>query len=242
MDPTDVIGADVRLWRGDCRDVLPHLPAGSVGLVLTDPPFGVGLESHSGGECMDGTLRHRVRAAAIAGDDDQTVPLWVVAWADARGLPLCVFGSPYRPYPGEWRNVLVWDKGPAVGGGGDPATCWKRTHELVYVRRNGHLRAGRDEAVLRFPVVTGTDFEHHPCQKPVALLRYLIRQLTAPGDLVLDPCMGSGSTGVAALREGRRFVGCEIDPGHYATALRRLTHAAGAGADQLFSVLGEGRP
>jgi DNA modification methylase len=128
----------------------------------------------------------------------------------------------------------VWDKGEAVGGGGDTATCWKRTFELIHVRGNGPLRMKRDGAVLRFPVGTGADFENHPCEKPVPLLRYLIRQLSDPGDVILDPTMGSGSTGVAAMREGRRFIGIELDPAHYATALKRLTAATGGGEGQLF--------
>ena len=62
----------------------------------------------------------------------------------------------------------------------------------------------------------------HPTQKPVELLEYLVRTYTDPGDLVLDNCMGSGSTAVAALRAGRRFVGFETDPGYFDIARRRV--------------------
>jgi hypothetical protein len=174
--PTD--DDPVTLIQGDALEVLDRLSG--VDLVLTDPPFGIALSNHSPGVCMDGTERRRTRETSIANDHDTAVAEAVIRWADSRELPLCVFASPYRPLPGPWRNVLVWDKGPAVGGGGDPATCWKRTFELVYTRRNRPLNGPRDEAVLPFPVNTGADFQYHPCQKPVALLRYLIRQLTQP--------------------------------------------------------------
>lgn len=223
--------ADGDGWKvvlGDCRGVLADAPRPA--LVLCDPPYGVSLAQHSRELNTDGTVRKRRRATKIAGDDTAEVAEWVVAWADRHGYPLVVFASPHRPLPGEWRNVLVWDKGPAVGGGGDPATCWKRTVELIYTRRTGKLRGKRDEAVLRFHVNTGDDFRHHPCQKPIPLLRYLIRQLTDPGDVVLDPCMGSGSTGVACLAEGRSFLGVEVSADHYRTAVARIRRAAGVGS------------
>lgn len=65
----------------------------------------------------------------------------------------------------------------------------------------------------------------HPTQKPVALYAYLIRTYTNPGDTVLDFCMGSGTTGCAAVKEGRNFVGCDNDPGYFAIAERRIAEA-----------------
>lgn len=221
--------------ENDCRTVLHCAELPGVACVITDPPYGISLEAHSADDCMDGTARKRQRGASIGGDESLEVALAVIEWADARGFPLCVFASPYRPLPGAWRNVLGWNKGPAVGGGGDPFKCWKRTLELIYTRRNGNLRTGRDGAVLDFPIGTGSDFEFHPCQKPVALMRYLIRQLTDPGDLILDPCCGSGSTLVAAVAEGRRAIGIEIDPAHAETARQRVAEAMGRGKGSLFT-------
>jgi YD repeat-containing protein len=66
----------------------------------------------------------------------------------------------------------------------------------------------------------------HPTQKPVALMARIIELFTQPGDLVVDPYMGSGPTGVAAMRLGRRFAGCEIEPTYFATAERRIAQAA----------------
>lgn len=78
--------------------------------------------------------------------------------------------------------------------------------------------------VLRFDVDSGKN-RVHPSQKPVALLEYLIRTYTRPGETVLDNCMGSGSTGVACVHTGRRFVGMEQDEQYFAVAERRIAGA-----------------
>ena len=83
--------------------------------------------------------------------------------------------------------------------------------------------------MLRFDVDVGKT-RVHPSQKPVALLEYLIRTYTKPGDTVLDNCMGSGSTGVACVHTGRRFVGMEQDEQYFAVAERRIAEAAEAAA------------
>ena len=79
--------------------------------------------------------------------------------------------------------------------------------------------------VVSFPCVTETGPNRHPTQKPVPLLSYLIRTYSSPGDLVLDACMGSGSTGVAAVQAGRRFVGFETDAHFFDVAKRRILAA-----------------
>lgn len=80
--------------------------------------------------------------------------------------------------------------------------------------------------ILEFP--NSNHGKLHPTQKPVALLEYLIRTYTNEGDLVLDNCMGSGSTGVAAVQTGRRFIGIEKDEGYFETAKKRIEHAKGS--------------
>lgn len=95
---------------------------------------------------------------------------------------------------------------------------------------NGGLGAAHVREFTNYPRNL-LEFAHdpnrvHPTQKPVALLEYLIRTYTQPGDLVLDNTMGSGSTGVAALNCGRRFIGIERDPGYFAIAKARIGTAA----------------
>ena len=123
-----------------------------------------------------------------------------------------------------WDTTLCWvkpDAAPRFNGQGAArgfecmATAWcGRGHR----NWNGGGRRG---------VFTHlTEKSGHPCAKPVALMQELVALYTRPGDLVCDPFMGAGATGVACLRLGRRFIGIEIDPGHYTQACERLAAVA----------------
>jgi site-specific DNA-methyltransferase (adenine-specific) len=116
------------------------------------------------------------------------------------------------------QNMIVWDKGSAGMG-----TGFKPTHELAIHLCNGpgkfHDLCGSN--VLRFGRVRGQD-KNHPTQKPVDLIQSLIRVAAARDALVVDPFCGSGSHGVAALKEGRRFLGIERDPDYVEIARKRL--------------------
>ncbi len=139
----------------------------------------------------------------------------------ARGWPVCAFAHHRHPWKGKWRQYLVWDKGPLVGGGGDRATCWKFTWELIQVGGFGRLCGQRDESVLRFHVGQ-SDSYWHPTQKPLPLLSYLIEKLTTPSATVFDPFMGSGTTLRAAKDCGRNAIGIEIEEAYCEIAARRL--------------------
>jgi DNA modification methylase len=199
----------VCIYHGDCREVLPRLLPPEA--VVTDPPYGIGFKSHG---------QHFRDAAAIHGDESTELAEYVRNWA--RGKPVVMFFSPYRPLHG-WRSVLAWDKGEHVGIGGDRETCWKRDFELIGVSDNGPLVGGRDSAVLRyralFPPPTG-----HVAEKPEALMSYLIRRLGVSS--VLDPFMGSGTTLVAAKRLGRKAIGIERERKYCDLANERLSQGA----------------
>lgn len=203
------------LYLGDCREILPGLP--KVDAVITDPPYGISLKNN-------GKKNGRRRSAEykISGDECQGVGIHVLEWARSERLPILFFASPRIPWPGTWRSLLVWDKGGAVGGGGDVITCWKQTWELIQVANNGPLHGSRDESVIRW-AVTPADSNLHSCQKPVGLMTYLLNKLRP--SFPLDPFMGSGSTGVAAVSLGMEFTGIEIEPEHFDTACRRIEDA-----------------
>ena len=214
-----VIG-DATLYLGDCMEVLPTL--GKVDAVITDPPYGIDLQNH------DATGRYRAtRDWTIANDDSLQVALQIYEWATANKLVTLMFCSPDLPIPGEWRNRLVWHK-PGLGMGGDSATCWRRDWELILVRGSGVLDGGRDSAVLSYEI-RPSEFRH-PCQKPVSLMTYLIKKLRV--EIILDPFMGSGTTGVAAIQMGRKFIGIERESKYFEIACKRIEQAAAQG--QLF--------
>lgn len=200
------------IFHGDCREILPTLKAD---LIVTDPPYGIALRNHSPGN------RRRTASYEIAGDASLDVALHVLAWAEERAIPVCAFASPWKPLPGDWRNMLVWDKGPAVGGGGDTSLCFKRTWELIQVRRNGPLQAGRGESVLRHHV-TPRDSILHPAAKPKSLMVQLVSQLSKSAEMILDPFMGSGTTLVAAQQLGRKAIGIELEEKYCEIAAKRI--------------------
>jgi len=140
-------------------------------------------------------------------------------------MPALVFGSRKVSPPVATRAVLIWDKGPALGMGALDIP-WKPSWEEIYVL--GHGWAGpRDEgAVLYCPAVQSMakNGRLHPTEKPVALLERLLKK--CPPGCVLDPFMGSGSSGEACLKQGRPFVGIEIDERYFEIACKRIEAAS----------------
>ena len=203
------------LYLGDCRDILPTLP--KVDAVVTDPPYGLGVPINSANETIIGDETTEVRDYALAG----------IEWRSA-----IVFGSWKCPRPAGVLAMLIWDKGKFVGMG-DLAFSWKLTHEEIYLLGDKTIFVGhRGESVLKFPALypnlpaaneaRGERFEH-PTQKPVPLMRRLLESTTA--QTILDPFMGSGTTGVAAVQMGRKFIGIEREPKYFDIACKRIEDA-----------------
>lgn len=208
----------ITIYHGDCREVLPSLQAD---LLFTDPPFGLGYADHgmgNGGRAGRGGKPSG--AYFIEGNEDLSVGIFACEWAESRNLPAVVFASPYAPFPGKWRNLLVWDKGGAVGWGGDPDVCFKRTWELIQIARNGELIGSRPDSVIRW-YITPDNYAEHPCEKPFGLIHGLMAKI--PGDLVVDPFMGSGTSVVSAKTLGRRAIGIEIEERYCEIAAKRLS-------------------
>lgn len=192
--------------------MLADLDSSSVAAIIADPPYGINMESHG---------MHFRNHTSMNGDHSTGVMEFVYRWSVARGLCLAMFFSPYHVPPFKWRNVLVWNKGAHVGIGGDRNTCWKRDFEMIGVANNKSLNGRRDSAVLNFNAVLPPP-SGHVAEKPVSLLCYLIKKLTNLGEVILDPCMGSGATGEACLLTGRKFIGIENDPKWFDAARDRL--------------------
>lgn len=207
------------LYLGDCRDVLPTIT--DIAGVLTDPPFGIGYVS---GYATD---RLWAGGRAIANDQDTTARDEALAMFG--DTPALVFGSRRRPVTPGCKMVLIWDKGPALGMG-DLSLPWKPTTEEIHVVGKGYVGKRDKGAVIYHPPVQSMakNGRQHPNEKPVGLLRVLLQSL--PDGPICDPFMGSGSTGVACMLEGRKFIGCEIDPAYFDIACRRIEDAQRQGS------------
>lgn len=215
----EIIG-DCTLYLGDCLDVLPTLSP--VDAVVTDPPYGIRLSNNGQFSALSRPVHLDDDPKEVQNRIDVLIKLQCNA---------AFFCSPFNVFNGPWNSVLVWDKGGGVGAGGDPARCWKRSFELILVRavREVFPDKGRDVAVIRRPIFAGIVANEnelinhdHACAKPVDLMEYLIRRLSRTGEQVFDPFMGSGTTGVACVRLGRKFIGIEIEPRYFDIACRRI--------------------
>lgn len=200
----------VTLYLGDCLTIAPTLQG--VDAVVSDPPYGMGYK-RSGNSRNSISSTGKVWTETIEGDDVPFDPSPWVKW------PAVMTGGQWfydrLPAGGV---IHTWDKrGPYEAiDQADVDQIWcslrKPARKLECVWRGLCRKTEVSEPIV------------HPTQKPVMVMAWMMERLeVAAGALVLDPYMGSGTTGLAAIRTGRRFVGIEKDPTHYATALKRIT-------------------
>ena len=215
------------LMLGDCLERMKEIPDGSVDLVLTDPPYGMDYQSN-----------RRVKTPKfnkIDNDDNlEWLPVFVkdlhrtmrdntaifvfCSWHNVdlfKKQIECVFTL---------KNILVWVKNNH--GSGDLKGSYAPKHEFVLYAHKGRclLRDGRRPDILEFPKVSGSKMVH-PTEKPVDLCKRLILDASDVNATVLDPFMGSGTTGVACVNTGRKFIGIERDPQYFKIAKDRIEAA-----------------
>lgn len=200
------------IWHADCQDVLPTVAPESVGLLLTDPPYGIGYRVHS--HCDAGALEGQ----AVEGDDEPFDPTHLLAYGRC-----VIFGGNYmtdKLPPSGW---IIWSKVQDNRWSTGKAStrslaemAWTNLH--TYVTLYNCFWAG--SPMYRKGAERGSQL--HPTQKPVELMRWIVDRYTKPGDLVLDPYMGSGPIAQACKETGRRYIGIEIEERYCETAVRRL--------------------
>ena len=238
------------VYLGDCLDLMDNIPDGSVDMVLTDLPYGITackwdksildfdvLWEHWNRVCKHNAPVVLFASGVFVGQCIMSNPAkyrymwtWEKAWptgfANAKRMPMryteqiLVF---YRKQPTYNPQITQGHKPYSVAPRGGSAEVY-----------GGLKRSGGESDGERYPrdilcyngargerdVVGGK--QYHPTQKPVELLRYLIKTYTNEGDTVLDSTCGSGSTCVAAALEGREYIGIELDEGYHATAVERV--------------------
>jgi site-specific DNA-methyltransferase (adenine-specific) len=223
---------DATLYCGDAADLVRDLPP--VDIVFTDPPYSSGARTDSERQVRGAMLRSMEDADWFSHDAMTT---WGFGWfmrsvfselrqrtTAGAHIYVCI---DWRQTPNVYglleatgyrvNHCLVWKKSHFGMG-----AYWRNQHENIVFASNGMPAPMLDRgmgSVIECAAVS-SDAREHPTEKPTALIEAILRAV--PGDVVLDPFMGSGATGCAALRCGRRFIGCEINPHHYETSLRRI--------------------
>ena len=188
------------LYLGDCMEVLPTLP--KVDAVITDPPFGLGKKMKGG------TWGVKEGCKEMLDWDASTPPAELIDLCISKGNAAIVFGGNYFDLPPS-RCWLIWSKTNAVPTMADAELAWTNL----------------DKPVKRYDGLVGRVEYGHPTQKPLGLMKWCIEQVKPEPQTILDPFMGSGTTGVAAVQMGRRFIGIEREPKYFDIALRRIEDA-----------------
>ncbi|WP_022684542.1 DNA-methyltransferase [Sphingobium bisphenolivorans] len=207
MTPTNpVIIGKATLYLGDCRDILPTLS--KVDAVVTDPPYGINKDGQARTTGGNGGRK----AHEFLGWDAERPNREIFDAITALTKDVIIWGGNYfadvLPATGKW---LVWDKGQRIN---------QSDGELAWTSYSGALRIkvmNRVELLM-----DGTD---HPTQKPIKLMKWCIEQLRGDPETILDPFMGSGTTGVAAVQTGRSFIGIEREPKYFEIACKRIEDA-----------------
>lgn len=220
--------------RGDCLEVIQSGELPEIHAIAMDPPYASGARTEAA-KSSSGAMVRGVRWASKPIENDQMTTtgfVWLLRETLLAVKPHLVTGAAVLSFI-DWRQwpnlvgavesanlrvngMVVWDKESMGLGNG-----FRAQHELVLYASNGSARV-IDRGMPNVLRHKRDDNTNHPSPKPVPLMEDLLRVVTDVGDVVFDPFMGAGATGVAALRLGRRFIGVESSAEHYATALERL--------------------
>ena len=194
------------LYHGDCLDILSTLEAGSIDAVITDPDYGIGKDFPN----------KRKSTKFTGGFDLGGVPSGGFFDFISQVKTYVIWGGNYfsdrltsSPVVLQWHKVQEWNGAE---------------FELAFTKNI----SGASDTFWQSRIVAHSEMiKLHPTQKPVALMEWCIEKATKPNDIIVDPFMGSGTTGVAAMRTGRRFIGIELDAEYYRIAEQRIKNAAG---------------
>jgi site-specific DNA-methyltransferase (adenine-specific) len=231
----EIIG-DCRLILGDCLEVMPTLEP--VAAVVTDPPYCSGARTSAAMSGRGGMSRGQRWASKPITNDRMTVTgfTWLIRHVAAQSYALLPEGGSlisfidWRQYPTLYgvvesvnfrvQGVAVWDKEDMALGNG-----FRNQHEFALHASKGvptvHHKGTPN--VLRVKRISSSEL--HPTEKPVELLRRMAEVVTDRGETILDPFMGSGTTGVACVNLGRKFIGIELEPKYFDIACKRIEEA-----------------
>lgn len=215
----------IQLMQGDCIERMKEIPDGSVDMVLTDPPYGMGFQSNY---AKSGPRHKKLVGDEVVNSDwiNQVIRLMK---PDGGFAMFCDWKTSC-----EWRHLIeksglklvsqvIWDR--EHHGMGDLRGAYAPMHDVIWYATKGRrvFTNGRPKSVLRHKRPSPSEDNGHPTCKPLSLMEELV---TIHGEgTYLDPFMGSGTTGVAAVKLGCGFIGIEIDSEYFAIAKKRIDGA-----------------
>jgi len=194
---------DATLYLGDCREILPLLP--KVDAVVTDPPYGIAAVWKGG--FGNGWARAQAQAQTRNQWDAEAPSGEFLALMNARASQSIIWGGNYFELPPS-RGWLVWNKPERGFSLSEAELAWTSVDTVVRVFDGVRSDPGRE----------------HPTQKPLSVMQWCVERLPK-ARTILDPFMGSGTTGVACAKLGRRFIGIELEPRYFDIALKRIDDA-----------------
>ncbi|NBW13608.1 MAG: site-specific DNA-methyltransferase [Caulobacteraceae bacterium] len=241
---------DATLYLGDCREILAAMPDGVADMIFTDPPYGHNNNNgdliHNRERALGLSPGCELAEARPIANDGAEAATELAQWlfeASPRLLKkggccccCCGGGGPDPQFarwslmmdgPLDFKQMVVWDKGPMGMG-----WHYRRSYETVLVgqKKGGackwHADGDNIENIIR-PGYMGIrkiipQKTEHPTPKPWQLAAHFIRLHTLPGETILDPFNGGGSTAEASIREGRKYIGCELEPRWFDLTCERL--------------------
>lgn len=221
---------DATLYLGDCLEVMPGLPR--VDHLITDPPYEA--EAHKAARQTAKSIRTGQSAALdfspVTEEQRNALPEfcadkvtgWSLMFCQSEGV--AAWRDAVAAHGGKYRSALVWvkpDGAPKFSGDG-PAVGYECAVTAWWGEGRSVWNAGGKRGVYTHNVNGRERYGGHPTEKPLSLMRELIADFTAPADVIADVFMGSGSTGVAALQMGRKFIGVELSETYFDIACRRI--------------------
>jgi DNA modification methylase len=213
MNPITI--GNATLYHGDCRTILPSLPM--VDAVITDPPYGIDYGRSGGFSASHGWSDNRCKVEW----DRERAPKEAIDLVLNAGKIVVIWGGNYFT---DWlppsMGWFVWDKVQRGFSLADCELAW--TNQQMASRVISYAR-GLESGFLG---PKNCDWPNaHPTQKPIGVMKWCIAKLKANPQTILDPFMGSGSTGVAAMHLQRKFIGIEAEPKYFDIACERIDKA-----------------
>ncbi len=206
MSRIETLAEGVTLYLGDCREILPTLP--KVDAVVTDPPYGNNTEY--------GIFQDTKENVA---DVIKCLFDWI-PYNTERALITCGNSNQHLYPTPKWS--LAWITPAGAGCGPWGFNCWQPILAYGSCPYLAAGKGGRPDIIIHTET---SEINGHPCPKPIRFMLKLIDRASLMGQIILDPFMGSGTTGVAAVKLGRKFIGIEIEPKYFDIACRRISEA-----------------